>query len=219
MNTEQSKKWYSDEKLIRAVISVYIIGTIGFLVPQTQSLFIHLTTLTLLFSLIVMLIAQKKHLINRHWLIFILIYLAGFGIEVLGINTGWPFGNYVYGDVLGIKILETPLFIGINWLLLVLATHAMARHRIEKKWLVPVAGASMMLIFDVALEPFAVFTEMWYWQSGNIPFANYLAWWIIGFIMHWLMLTVPVKKGCKVAYTVFFSQIVFFIIINVTQYF
>ncbi len=47
--------------------------------------------------------------------------LVGFGVEVLGVHTGFPFGRYTYGPVLGWKLLEVPLVIGVNWLLLIYA--------------------------------------------------------------------------------------------------
>lgn len=209
----------SEHKLIRTVISVYVIGIIGFLLPFSHDFFIKLTPLNLLFSLTVILIAVWKDLQLRHWLIFLFIYLLGFGIEVLGNNTGWPFGNYVYGDVLGIKIFETPLLIGINWLLLILATHLMSVHRIQAKWLIPIAGATMMLIFDVVLEPFAIATGMWQWGNITVPAENFVAWWFIAFILHTLMIPLNFKRGHKVAYAVFLSQIVFFIVINIKNLF
>jgi putative membrane protein len=47
-----------------------------------------------------------------------LIAVAGFFIEAIGVNTGLIFGNYVYKTTLGWKFLETPLIIGVNWILL-----------------------------------------------------------------------------------------------------
>jgi uncharacterized membrane protein len=35
-------------------------------------------------------------------------FVCGFGIEWMGVNTGFPFGNYEYGSVLGPKIGNTP---------------------------------------------------------------------------------------------------------------
>lgn len=209
----------SENRLVRTVIYVYLIGIIGFLVPYTHDFFIDLTTLNLLFSLIVLLVAVRKDLTGKHVFFFFIVYLLGYLIEVIGVNTGWPFGEYAYGSVLGPKLFDTPLFIGINWLLLILATQLIARHRINQKWLVPVAGATMMLIFDVALEPFAIYTSMWTWEAVVVPFENYVAWWVIAFVMHAIMMPVNLTKGYKVAYAVFLSQIVFFIIINLKNYF
>jgi putative membrane protein len=44
----------------------------------------------------------------------LIIAVAGFFIEAIGVNTGLIFGNYVYKTTLGWKFLETPLIIGVN---------------------------------------------------------------------------------------------------------
>lgn len=208
----------SQKSLIRAVISVYIIGVIGFLVPYTHDLFLSLTPLNLAFSLFVLLWAIRSHLTIIHGLFFLIVYLLGYAIEVVGVNTGWPFGHYVYGDVLGIKLFETPLFIGVNWLLLILATQLIARHIIVKRWLLALAGATMMVIFDIALEPFAIASGMWTWEALSVPFENYLAWWVIAFLMHLMIVNLKFPKVHRVAYAVFLAQIGFFIIINIRNY-
>lgn len=40
------------------------------------------------------------------------VFGLGLGVEILGVNTGFPFGDYVYLEGLGPKILETPWLIG-----------------------------------------------------------------------------------------------------------
>ena len=204
--------------LVRAVIMVYIIGVIGFLVPQTHDLFLALTPLNLAFSLFVLLWAVRKYLTLIHGLFFLIVYLFGYAIEVVGVNTGWPFGVYEYGDVLGVKLFETPLFIGVNWLLLIIASQLIARHLLTNKWLLAVAGATMMVIFDVALEPFAIATTMWTWEATTVPFENYVAWWVIAFVMHLLVVNLKFPKVHKVAYAVFLAQIAFFLFTNMRYY-
>ncbi|MFO7864407.1 MAG: carotenoid biosynthesis protein [Salinivirgaceae bacterium] len=206
-----------EKELVRSVISVYLVGLVGFLIPYSHDFFVALTPLTLLFSLVVLLLAVRKSLTPKSAIVFIAIYLLGFFIEAIGVNTGWPFGEYAYGSVLGIKWLQTPLFIGVNWLLLVLASHLIAAHRAPNRWLIPFIGATLMLIFDVALEPFAINTGMWVWSAASVPIANYIAWWLIAFAMHWILLLKPYSTGYRVGYAVFLAQIVFFMILNMVN--
>ncbi|PLX22820.1 MAG: carotenoid biosynthesis protein [Salinivirgaceae bacterium] len=208
----------NEMSLVRAVISVYIIGIIGFIVPYSHDLFLALTPLNLAFSLFVLLWAVRKELTIIHGLFFLIVYLLGYAIEVVGVNTGWPFGEYAYGDVLGIKLFDTPLFIGVNWLLLIISSLLIARHILSNKWLVAIAGATMMVIFDVALEPFAIATKMWTWESASVPFENYLSWWVIAFVMHLIVVNLKFPRVHKVAYAVFLAQIVFFLITNIRYY-
>ncbi len=201
----------SENKLIESVIIVYIIGIIGFVIPYTHNFFLYLTPLNLLFCLLALLYLSKDQLKYTHVWIFIVIYLLGYGIEVLGVNTGWPFGEYVYGPVLWVKLMETPLFIGVNWLMLILVTHVIAFRFTKNALLTAIIGALLMLGFDLVLEPFAIATGMWNWANLNVPVENYIAWFIIAFIMHLIMNIKPLNGSFKLALTIFLAQIAFFI--------
>ncbi|CAB4575478.1 unannotated protein [freshwater metagenome] len=50
--------------------------------------------------------------------LFVIAVLFGFLIEQLGVTTGWPFGDYVYSDTLGPKVLEVPLVVPFAWLMI-----------------------------------------------------------------------------------------------------
>ena len=52
---------------------------------------------------------------------FIFAFSIGFLVEVIGVNYGIIFGNYTYGSVLGFKVLNVPLMIGVNWFFLSIA--------------------------------------------------------------------------------------------------
>ena len=52
---------------------------------------------------------------------FIFAFSIGFLVEVIGVNYGIIFGNYTYGKVLGFKVLNVPLMIGVNWFFLSIA--------------------------------------------------------------------------------------------------
>jgi len=208
-------KQFSEKKLIEVVFWVYLVGMLGFIVPHTRAVFISLTPLNLLFSLVVLLYALRDDLKFVHWVVFLLVYLLGFIIELIGTNTGWPFGEYEYGSVLGVKLYETPLLIGVNWLVLILSTHLALSKTISNKVLIPFIGATAMLVFDLFLEPIAIVTGMWTWAALEIPFANYVSWWIIAFVLHFLMLLLRFESGAKVGMAVFVAQLVFFIVLNI----
>jgi putative membrane protein len=40
---------------------------------------------------------------------------------MLGVHTGILFGNYKYGNALGLKLNDVPILIGINWFIVVYA--------------------------------------------------------------------------------------------------
>ena len=68
---------------------------------------------------------------------------------------GIPFGQYLYGDNLGIKFFDVPLVLGLNWLLLVyvsLNLVSIFKLSIFKQSLLV---ATLMLLIDSVIEPIA----------------------------------------------------------------
>jgi uncharacterized membrane protein len=48
-------------------------------------------------------------------------FATGMLTEMIGINTGYLFGNYQYSNVMGYKLLGVPLLIGVQWFVTVFA--------------------------------------------------------------------------------------------------
>jgi putative membrane protein len=132
---------------------------------------------------------------------------------MIGVNTGLIFGNYSYGSGLGLKIAETPLMIGINWVLLVYCTSAITETTKWKSWITVPLAASILLIYDMILEQVAPSMDMWSWSESVIPMQNYLAWWIIAFIMHVLVKLFDFRFQNKIALPVLLIQFIFFAVI------
>lgn len=195
------------------LIIVYAVGAIGLLTPL-KNFVAPLTPLTLLLSFGVLL--YNHHQPNaKLWWVLSGVFLAGFGVEVLGVNTGFPFGVYSYGENLGPKIWGTPLIIGLNWALLIYCTAGLMVVHINP-FIQALVGAAFMVLFDLALEPAAIELGFWSWQTANIPFSNYLAWFVIAYVMHivfWRFIGKPQNKTGKWLY---FIQLIFFSIINFT---
>lgn len=111
----------------------------------------------------------------------IAIYALGLGIEILGVQTGFPFGEYTYGSVLGPKIAGTPLLIGVNWVIVIVGSITAARRLFPKAPILvrTALSASLALFLDILIEPVAVALDMWTWTDGEIPSSNYIAWWFL----------------------------------------
>jgi putative membrane protein len=109
------------------------------------------------------------------------IYLAGLGVEILGVKTGFPFGNYHYGPILGPKIAGTPLLIGINWVLVIVGTVHFAR-AVAPRFSplgITILSATFAVLLDLLIEPIAVAFNMWNWTQEDIPPSNFISWWIL----------------------------------------
>lgn len=143
-----------------------------------------------------------------------LTFIIGLLAEMLGTNLGWIFGNYSYGDVLGAKLWNTPIMIGVNWLLLAYGIGMlMASLNFNRilKWILATAA---MVLFDYFMEPVAIRHGFWEWHDGNIPLENYMGWAIISGIVSAAFLFFSFEKKNKVAGPVWLLQFGFFVIQN-----
>jgi putative membrane protein len=102
---------------------------------------------------------------------------------VLGVHTGFIFGVYEYGPTLGPALLSVPVMMGVNWLMLIYMIGHVSLLAGAGRWGRSVLGAALMVLMDVLIEPFAVRFDMWQWAGDQIPFQNYLAWFLISWVM------------------------------------
>jgi len=113
---ERSKR--ATQIALAVLIIFHIVGLVGFSLPATQPLFQRLVPFNLLLSIGIL--GYFHQIWNRKFGIFcLLIFLAGYSVEVAGVNTGLIFGEYAYDFALGPKLWSTPPMIGVNWLMLV----------------------------------------------------------------------------------------------------
>jgi len=108
-----------------------------------------------------------------------------YGIELVGVATGWPYGHFEYlvdlgpmllGDVpLGLPVFFLPLVVNSYLLVLLLLgpRTASAARRLP-------AVAALVVWMDVVLDPGAVALGFWQYDAGGafygVPLSNYLGW-------------------------------------------
>jgi bisanhydrobacterioruberin hydratase len=134
-------------------------------------------------------------------------------IEVVGVNTGFPFGSYLYGSTMKIKAFGVPLVIGLNWLVLILATYDLSGFISRNRTMQPALAAFMICLFDILLEPVAVKLDYWSWSGGVIPIQNYLAWFVITLIFSGSLSLFKIKAGSIMLRAFFIMQVVFFAVL------
>lgn len=202
-------------RLFIFVLSIlYIVGIAGMSIPALRPIFQILTPLNLLLSLGVLMLFHADW--NKSFVVFILLAFAiGFGSEVLGVHTGFPFGNYTYGPVLGPKLFEVPLMIGVNWLILVYLSGNLLHKRIKNHWLAAIGSAGLMVGIDFLIEPVAVALDFWSWESGIIPLSNYLGWFGTAFIIQLIYRKMKFQKANSISLFLLINIIVFFASLNI----
>ena len=137
------------------LIAMHTAGVVGLSFEETRSLFQMLTPFNLLATAAIVLHFEKSKALG--YFIFIgLTFLLGYGVEVLGISTGWPFGKYTYGKTLGFKLFNVPLAIGLNWIVLVYCTAHLSKQLFKNGWLTIASGALIMTLLDFLIEPVAM---------------------------------------------------------------
>lgn len=192
---------------------VHISGLIGismghedFFIPKTPA------SLGLVFLVTLSAVDWKK---IRLKYMTVIAFGTGMLVEYLGTNHGLLFGTYTYGANLGPKILGVPWMIGVNWAMLLLLTGVIAE-RIAKHWIWRVIiGAGGMVLLDLFIEPLAPVFDYWLFEGGIAPLQNYVAWFIIAGLLHYLFCHWKLKGDVFIALHLFAAQMVFFIGLNV----
>ena len=108
-----------------------------------------------------------------------------FGIELLGVLTGWPYGAFEYTIELGPMLLGTvPLGLPIFFLPLVLNSYLLCLlllgERADRRAVRLVSVIATVLLVDLVLDPGAVAVGFWTYLDGGfyygVPLSNYLGW-------------------------------------------
>jgi len=205
-----------NKKILYSAIFLLIIHTVGIigLTSSFKDLFLTLTPLNLLISVAFIYINQKEY--NESLLVAsILIYSLGFIVELIGVKTGLLFGEYSYGNTLGLKLFNIPLIIGVNWLMLVFSVGCILNSANLSFVVKSIIGAFMLVFLDFLIEPIAIKFDFWTWQNGMIPFKNYVAWFLFSFLFLMIFYKFQFNKNNSIAKLLYFVQILFFGVLTI----
>lgn len=110
--------------------------------------------------------------------------IYGFGAEVLGSATGFPFGEYEYTSTLGPTLFDVPYALASAWIVVTAsAVYALGRLEIPRRWWI-VVGPMVMVLIDLLLEPAATGpVDAWMWDSTGayygVPITNFAGWFLV----------------------------------------
>lgn len=197
--------------LKRFLIVVYTAGLLGMHIPQTAVLFTSLAPLTLWFTAFICVLYYPTPTRNAYVMLFALA-VSGWMLEVVGVKTGQIFGSYMYGKTLGFQILNVPITIGLNWVILLIATNAVvAEWDIEGPVGRAALGAGLMTALDLLIEPVAMHFDFWQWSGNIIPVQNFGAWWLASFFFHWVYNTAGLSTKSSLFRLIALLQFCFFL--------
>ncbi len=170
----------TENKIIAGYAVFFLVGIFLHLVPALSFIPEYITDLFLFAAnAIVFIKILKMNRTGFFLLFFAAAWLITFFAEALGTASGEIFGVYHYGNTMKIQVLQVPLIIPFNWVMLVLGMTSLVRSLRPAAWIVPVLAALGLVLFDYTMEPVAMKLDYWNWQDQHIPFQNYLAWFII----------------------------------------
>jgi putative membrane protein len=195
------------------LVAFYVSGVIGILTNNQTIDFLSLTPLNLLVNAVLLLLNHQNGT-NKQWLVFFIIAVVGYFIEVIGVTTGVIFGEYVYKTTLGWKLFETPLIIGVNWMLLTCAVVYTIGIKIKNTILIALVSASVLVALDVLIEPVAMKYDFWMWKHSIIPLKNYVAWFFISFFLCYILALYKGASKNNFAPYLLIMQFIFFGIFN-----
>jgi uncharacterized membrane protein len=201
------------------LLAMHFFGLLFMQFEATKGFFLALTPLNLILSgFFLFYHHQQKN--NYFWLAAAFFFMSGFSIEVLGVHTGAIFGNYWYGKSLGLKIWEVPILIGLNWAVLVVATTTSTEKLFAlqptlfstqiSKFLKASVGAAQMTLLDILIEPIAMHLDFWQWQNNTVPLQNYVAWFLVAFVLHLVYQQTNIGKNNPLAVYLLAAQALFF---------
>ena len=125
------------------------------------------------------------------------IILSALGIYALllessAIHTGFPYGDFIYNDLLGEKVFGlTPWTVAFAWPPILLFAYYLARNctrfnLVRNTWGLLGVTAIFAMFMDVVLDPAAVYLGFWQWQEPGffygVPLVNFLGWLLSCFI-------------------------------------
>jgi len=136
-----------------------------------------LTPLNLLLIGFLYLNSSKRPILHLGY--YFLPAVLGFVIEVIGTNTGYPFGAYTYSGILGPRLFSTPLMLGLLWWVLVRSWFDISRGISSRLWVRSVITGAGMVTMDLLIEPVAIELNFWRWADVEVPIENYIAWFVL----------------------------------------
>lgn len=145
-----------------------------------------------LFGTLVMrlpLVAGLSPLLDRKaTLALVALTVYAYGIELVGVRTGWPYGEFAYGVDLGPMLFgEVPLGLPVFFFPLVLNAYLLVLlllgERADSTPLRLLVTLATVILVDLVLDPGAVAIGFWSYdvqQFYGVPWSNYLGWLLSG---------------------------------------
>lgn len=195
------------EDLAVAVIWLFhVSGIVGILYGDSHW-FVSATPINLSLSFGLLLFTSRRQ--RRVYIVAICAFIVGLLAEAIGVNFGYIFGDYTYGNALGPKIAGVPWLIGVNWAVLTICCGAIATHMVNSIILRVLLGVGLMLFLDFVIEPIAPILDFWEFSGGVAPLQNYIGWFIVAFPLQLLFQGLKIRLEETFTHHLYLLQLLF----------
>jgi putative membrane protein len=205
------------ELVIILLFSIYFTaGLILHLIPFTREYVLIITDLSMLLTNTIVFYHVFKTTRNNKLIIWSIgAFIVTFLVELAGTKTGLIFGEYHYGATMLVKVFDVPLVIGMNWVILILASYSLVQLTGINRYIIPFISSLLIVGFDYIMEEVAMKLDYWKWEGGIIPIQNYIAWFCISLIFSSLLSLLKVYIQSRILQLYFIIQLIFFIFLRV----
>jgi len=197
------------------LIVFHLVGVIGLLSPYKKEV-LAITPYNILLSAILLFWFDTKKK-SKFWIFGLACVGLGLIAESIGVNTGYLFGDYHYGPVLGYKWKGVPLLIGLNWWTLSYVSAHFAQKAFPNSVWTGAFGAAIMVAWDYLIEPVAINLNFWKWHSAQVPIFNYICWFIIALPLQWMAQKWKIGQNNPLASWFLVSQVLFFALLSLLK--
>ena len=185
-------------RLLSIVVALYAAARVAQAFPDRVPMLL-VVALHVLLPLIFAIVHGSAVYRLRDILVFMLLcFTIGNLTENLSILTGFPFGHYYFTDVMGPKLFNVPVLLGlayigmgyVSWIvgsvILDSPGEPFCRSRIRAT---PLFAAFVMVAWDFAQEPvWANLVHAWVWRDGGpyfgVPVSNFFGWYLTVYLIY-----------------------------------
>jgi uncharacterized membrane protein len=123
--------------------------------------------------------------------VLLLVVCTAVLVEAVGLATGFPYGEYSYGDVLGPRLLGVPFLVPLAWLMMAWPSRLLAARLARRPAVRVVVAAGVFAGWDVVLDPQLVQAGYWTWAHprpglpgiDTVPLTNLGGWLLAGLLL------------------------------------
>ena len=130
--------------------------------------------------------------------------LFGWGVELLGTRTGFPFGTYTYdAGALGPSVAGVPVVIPMAWAMMSYPALLVGRRLVAGVLTVPLVAGWALASWDLFLDPQMTGESYWRWASPTVtlhgvpgvPVLNYLGWFVAAVVLMLVLDRLPRRRN------------------------